>query len=287
MLPPRGRLLRPRTCAGLNRLHQFDKVELVRFCKPGKQLRRARNAPRRRRGARPGARAALPPPPHVHRRHGHDAGQEVRLEVWSAGQGRWLEVSSVSNFEAFQARRANVRFRPEEGARPEFVHTLNGERPRPPPHRRRAPGEQPAGRRHRRRNRRCSGRTRASTGSARPDAGGNGWRRGHGGRGTRRQGDTACRVPTGRLCWCLAGPLIFWCPRWMVFTSRSRCWPGLVLALSVASGVDEAARRLGARASRSGPAWRRARWGSAGSTRWRGAGTWRWRRRRGSRSASG
>ena len=46
--------------------------------------------------------------------------------MWSAGQGRWLEVSSVSNFEAFQARRANIRFRPEGGGKPEFVHTLNG-----------------------------------------------------------------------------------------------------------------------------------------------------------------
>ena len=48
------------------------------------------------------------------------------LEVWSAGQGRWLEVSSVSNFESYQARRANVRFRPAEGEKPQFVHTLNG-----------------------------------------------------------------------------------------------------------------------------------------------------------------
>ncbi|MEM1270004.1 MAG: serine--tRNA ligase, partial [Bacteroidota bacterium] len=42
------------------------------------------------------------------------------------GQERWLEVSSVSNFEAFQARRADIRFRPDGGGRPEFVHTLNG-----------------------------------------------------------------------------------------------------------------------------------------------------------------
>jgi seryl-tRNA synthetase len=48
------------------------------------------------------------------------------LEVWSAGQERWLEVSSVSNFEAYQARRAMIRFRPEAEARPELVHTLNG-----------------------------------------------------------------------------------------------------------------------------------------------------------------
>ncbi len=48
------------------------------------------------------------------------------LEVWSGGQERWLEVSSVSNFESYQARRANVRFRPADGGKPQFVHTLNG-----------------------------------------------------------------------------------------------------------------------------------------------------------------
>jgi seryl-tRNA synthetase len=47
------------------------------------------------------------------------------LEVWAPGENRWLEVSSASNFEDFQARRANIRFRPAKGAKPEFVHTLN------------------------------------------------------------------------------------------------------------------------------------------------------------------
>jgi seryl-tRNA synthetase len=48
------------------------------------------------------------------------------LEVWAAGQKRWLEVSSCSNFETFQARRAQIRFRPKDGGKPELVHTLNG-----------------------------------------------------------------------------------------------------------------------------------------------------------------
>jgi seryl-tRNA synthetase len=48
------------------------------------------------------------------------------LDVWAPGVGRWLEVSSCSNFEDFQARRANIRFRPAAGAKLEFVHTLNG-----------------------------------------------------------------------------------------------------------------------------------------------------------------
>jgi seryl-tRNA synthetase len=46
--------------------------------------------------------------------------------VWAAGCEEWLEVSSCSNFRDFQARRANIRYRPAPGARPEFVHTLNG-----------------------------------------------------------------------------------------------------------------------------------------------------------------
>jgi len=48
------------------------------------------------------------------------------LEVWAPGQNEWLEVSSCSNVTDFQARRANIRYRPEVGAKPRFVHTLNG-----------------------------------------------------------------------------------------------------------------------------------------------------------------
>ena len=48
------------------------------------------------------------------------------LEVWAPGEEKWLEAASISNFEDFQARRANIRFRPEAGSRPEYVHTLNG-----------------------------------------------------------------------------------------------------------------------------------------------------------------
>ena len=48
------------------------------------------------------------------------------VEIWAAGCGEWLEVSSCSSFKDFQARRANIRYRPEDGAKPEYVHTLNG-----------------------------------------------------------------------------------------------------------------------------------------------------------------
>jgi seryl-tRNA synthetase len=56
---------------------------------------------------------------------GFSQAKKYDLEVWAAGQQRWLEVSSCSNFESFQARRAQIRFRNADG-KPELVHTLNG-----------------------------------------------------------------------------------------------------------------------------------------------------------------
>jgi seryl-tRNA synthetase len=57
---------------------------------------------------------------------GFTQGRKYDIEVWAPGVERWLEVSSCSNFRDFQARRMAVRYRPEPGARPELVHTLNG-----------------------------------------------------------------------------------------------------------------------------------------------------------------
>ena len=57
---------------------------------------------------------------------GFSAAKTYDLEVWLPGQGRYREISSCTNFEDFQARRANIRFRREPKAKPEFVHTLNG-----------------------------------------------------------------------------------------------------------------------------------------------------------------
>ncbi|MDP2727000.1 MAG: serine--tRNA ligase, partial [Dehalococcoidia bacterium] len=48
------------------------------------------------------------------------------MEAWSPGQSRYIEVSSCSNFEAFQARRANIRYRPAPGGRVDYPHTING-----------------------------------------------------------------------------------------------------------------------------------------------------------------
>ena len=57
---------------------------------------------------------------------GFTAAKKYDLEIWAPGSDEWLEVSSVSNTEAFQARRTDIRFRREKGAKPEYVHTLNG-----------------------------------------------------------------------------------------------------------------------------------------------------------------
>ena len=60
------------------------------------------------------------------REMGFTQARKYDLEVWAPGVERWLEVSSCSNFRDFQARRMAIRYRPEPGAKPELVHTLNG-----------------------------------------------------------------------------------------------------------------------------------------------------------------
>ena len=57
---------------------------------------------------------------------GFSSAMTYDIEVWMPSYGRYVEISSCSNFEDFQARRANIRFRREAGAKPEYVHTLNG-----------------------------------------------------------------------------------------------------------------------------------------------------------------
>jgi seryl-tRNA synthetase len=57
---------------------------------------------------------------------GFAAAKKYDLEMWAPGCEEWLEVSSCSNCEAFQARRAQIRYRPAPGTKPEYVHTLNG-----------------------------------------------------------------------------------------------------------------------------------------------------------------
>jgi seryl-tRNA synthetase len=57
---------------------------------------------------------------------GFSNAKQYDLEVWAPIEGAWLEASSCSNYEAFQARRANIRFKRDPKSKPEFVHTLNG-----------------------------------------------------------------------------------------------------------------------------------------------------------------
>ena len=111
---------------GLNRLHQFDKVELLKWVHPStsySELDKLRDDAER-------MLRKLGLPYRVLLMCGGDLGfaqsKKYDLEVWSGGQKRWLEVSSCSNFEAFQARRAQIRFRSKETGKPELVHTLNG-----------------------------------------------------------------------------------------------------------------------------------------------------------------
>ena len=111
---------------GIKRVHQFQKVEMVRFVEPAQgraaleSLTRDAEELLERLGLR-------------YRRLAIATGDlsfvacmKYDLEVWAAGCDEWLEVSSCSWFRDFQARRANIRYRPAEGERPEFVHTLNG-----------------------------------------------------------------------------------------------------------------------------------------------------------------
>ncbi|MCL5026243.1 MAG: serine--tRNA ligase [Chloroflexi bacterium] len=115
-----------RDTRGMIRVHQFVKVELVKFTEPStsyqeleKLLDDACDVLRR-----------LAIPYRIVQMCTGDLGFSATMkfdpEAWLPGQDRYVEISSCSNFEDFQARRANIRYRPAPGAHPEFVHTLNG-----------------------------------------------------------------------------------------------------------------------------------------------------------------
>src|SRR5438093_11845415 len=115
-----------RDVRGIKRGHQFDKVEMVKFVRP--ETSDAELA------------SLVDDAEDVCRRLGlayrvvqmctgdlsFTAAMKYDVEVWAPGCGEWLEVSSCSNFRDFQARRANIRYRPAPRAKPELVHTLNG-----------------------------------------------------------------------------------------------------------------------------------------------------------------
>jgi seryl-tRNA synthetase len=115
-----------RDVRGIKRGHQFDKVEMYRFTRPESSyddlqamiehaldICRGLDLPHRLVQMCTGD-------------LGFTAAMKYDIELWAPGCEEWLEVSSLSNCEAYQARRANIRYRPEPGARPRFVHTLNG-----------------------------------------------------------------------------------------------------------------------------------------------------------------
>ncbi len=115
-----------RDVRGIKRGHQFDKVEMYMFTRPEdsdaalEQMRADAEA----------TCAGLGLTYRVKQLCTGDLGFAARmtydLEVWAPGCGEWLEVSSVSNVGDFQARRANIKYRPADGGKPRFVHTLNG-----------------------------------------------------------------------------------------------------------------------------------------------------------------
>jgi seryl-tRNA synthetase len=115
-----------RDVRGIKRGHQFDKVEMVKFVRPESSMDELAslidNAEDVARG--------LEIPHRVIQMCTGDlsftAAVKYDVELWAPGCEEWLEVSSCSNFMDFQARRANIRYRPEPNARPEYVHTLNG-----------------------------------------------------------------------------------------------------------------------------------------------------------------
>lgn len=111
---------------GLNRLHQFDKVEIVQIAHPDKSYESLSQMVSYVQSLV----EKLGLPYRILRLCGGDMSFTSALtydfEVWSAGQERWLEVSSVSNFESFQANRLKLRYREEGGKKPQIAHTLNG-----------------------------------------------------------------------------------------------------------------------------------------------------------------
>ncbi|MCM3712372.1 serine--tRNA ligase [Sporosarcina luteola] len=115
-----------RDTRGLIRQHQFNKVELVRFVKPEESYDELENLT----GHAEKVLQLLGLPYRVLKMCtadlGFTAAKKYDIEVWIPTQDTYREISSCSNFEDFQARRAGIRFRREQGAKPEYVHTLNG-----------------------------------------------------------------------------------------------------------------------------------------------------------------
>ncbi len=115
-----------RDVRGIKRGHQFDKVEMYIYCKPEESMKELEKML----GDAEETCRLLGLPYRVKRLCTGDLGFNATitydLEVWAAGCGEWLEVSSVSNVGDFQARRANIKYKPADGGKNRLVHTLNG-----------------------------------------------------------------------------------------------------------------------------------------------------------------
>ena len=115
-----------RDTRGLIRQHQFNKVELVKFCKPETSYDELEKLTRDAEDVL----QMLGLPYRVVKicigDLGFTAAMKYDIEVWMPSYGRYVEISSCSNFETFQARRANIKYKDNAGDKAEFVHTLNG-----------------------------------------------------------------------------------------------------------------------------------------------------------------
>jgi len=115
-----------RDVRGIKRGHQFDKVEMYMYAKPEEsdalleKMREDAEATCRELGLTYRVKQLCTGD------IGFGSAITYDLEVWAPGCGEWLEVSSVSNVRDFQARRANIKYRPSDGGRAKFPHTLNG-----------------------------------------------------------------------------------------------------------------------------------------------------------------
>jgi seryl-tRNA synthetase len=115
-----------RDVRGIKRGHQFDKVEMYKYCLPeeSEQEHQAMVADAEATAAGLGltyrvllqCTGDLSFASHI----------TYDIEVWAPGCAEWLEVSSISNVGEFQARRANIKYRPADGSKPRFLHTING-----------------------------------------------------------------------------------------------------------------------------------------------------------------
>ncbi|GAG94695.1 unnamed protein product, partial [marine sediment metagenome] len=111
---------------GIKRGHQFDKVELYKYTEPATSYEELEKMV----GDAEEVCQRLGLPYRVKllctAELGFGSAKSYDIDMWAPGCGEWLEVSSCSNVGDFQARRANIRYRPAPDSRPQFVHTLNG-----------------------------------------------------------------------------------------------------------------------------------------------------------------